>query len=119
MPNSSNFTSMSAAARQGVCGNAAKGLSGAGSTQATATRLGADHNQFSTVAASQGAVLPAANVGEWMSVHNGGANALSVYPNVGGIINGGSVNAAVSVPAGKAAIFIPLDALSWIAIISA
>lgn len=119
MPNSSNFTAMSAATRQGICGNAAKGLSGAGSTQATATKLGADHSQFSTVAASQGAVLPAANVGEWMSVHNGGANALSVYPNLGGTINGGSANAAVSVPAGKAAIFVPLDGMAWLAVISA
>lgn len=119
MPNSANFTAMSAATRQGVCGNAAKGLSGAGTTQATATPLAADHSEFSTVAASQGAVLAAPNVGEWVSIRNGGANALSVYPNVGAKINGGSVNAAVSLPAGKAGIFIPLDALTWIAVISA
>ena len=118
MPNSANFTGMGAATRQAIGGTAAKGLVGAGSTQATATKLGADHNQFFTVALGQGALLPAPNTGEWISVHNGGANALSVYPNVGGAINGGSANAAVSVPAGKAAIFIPLDALTWIAVIS-
>jgi hypothetical protein len=119
MPNSSTFQGLGPVTRQAIGGTIAKSLSASGSTQSTATKIGADHNSFSTVGASQGAVLQAPNAGEWVSVFNGGANALSVYPNLGATINGGSANAAVSVAAGKGAIFIPLDALTWFAVISA
>lgn len=118
MPDSSNYHGMSATARTSLGGTVAKAQTSVGTTQATALKIGSDHTQFTTVAASSGAVLPAPNAGEWRSVFNGGANALTVYPNVGGTINGGSVNAGVSVAAGKGALFIPLDGLTWFAIIS-
>jgi hypothetical protein len=76
-------------------------LTATGSTQATALSLISNFSIFGTVAASTGALL-AAREG---IVVNGGANALTLYPPVGGNINGGATNAGVSVPAGKSAMF--------------
>lgn len=82
----------------------AAGLTALGATQATAYPITADITQFTTVAASTGAVLPASPTpGEDYVVSNFGANALSLYPGLGGKANNGSANAAVSIPAGKTA----------------
>lgn len=90
---------LSAVEAAAICGTVANSLTATGSTQATALALPADVNRFTTVAASTGAILPAMNPGDSMVVFNGGANALSLYPPVGGIINGLSANAAYSVAA--------------------
>jgi hypothetical protein len=66
-------------------------------TQATALQLGSDINVCSTVAASTGVILQAMNPGDEVIVRNGGANALLVYPPVGGTINALSANAGYSV----------------------
>lgn len=77
------------------------GLVALGNSQATALPIQAVFNQFATVAASTGAILPAGlSRNQEIVIRNGGANALSVYPPVGGAINGGTVNAALSVGAG-------------------
>jgi hypothetical protein len=78
-------------------GTVATGLTATGSTQATALALPADINQFTTVAASTGTILPAMNPGDSVNIYNKGANALSVYPPVGGAINAVATNGAYSV----------------------
>jgi hypothetical protein len=80
-----------------ILGTVATGLTAAGTTQATALQLGSDINVCSTVAASTGVILQAMNPGDEVIVRNGGANALLVYPPVGGTINALSANAGYSV----------------------
>jgi hypothetical protein len=90
------------------------GLTALGSSQATAFPLlnGADH-QFTTVAASTGAVLPAAKLADSVSVWNGGASTLSVYPPSGGKVNDTSANSAYSLSAGSGITFFAADLLVW------
>lgn len=90
---------LSAINAQAIQGTVANALTATGSTQGTALALGADLNRFTTVAASTGAILPAMNPGDNMQVFNGGANALLVYPPVGGTINALAANAGYSVAA--------------------
>ncbi len=90
-------------------GIGAGGLTATGSTQATAYQLATPSNEFTTVAASTGAILPApggrVSAGDIVAVYNQGANALSVYPPVGYKIGLAATNAAVSVASGKSALF--------------
>lgn len=76
-------------------------LTATGSTQGTALALVSDFSIFGTVAASTGAILGSRGT---TIVVNNGANTLTLYPPVGGNINGGTLNAGISVPAGKSAI---------------
>jgi hypothetical protein len=78
-------------------------LTAIGSTQITALALVSDFSIFGTVAASTGAILPGRGTS---IVVNNGASTLTLYPPVGGNINGGTLNAGISVPAGKSAIAI-------------
>ena len=90
------------------------GLSAAGSTQATALPLPGDGNIFSTVAASQGAILLDRDIGDVIWVVNGGASALLVYPPVGGQINALAANAGFSLATGRAAKFVRISATRWV-----
>jgi hypothetical protein len=66
-------------------------------TQAGAVALTGANNLVGTVAvANDGVRLPVADVGDVIFVRNGGANTVKIYPPVGGAINGGTVNAAVT-----------------------
>jgi hypothetical protein len=92
----------------------------AGTTQATATAIVDDFSVFSTVAASAGARLPAANAisltaqaGDIYRVVNFGANPLSVYPPTGGNISNAGVNTAISVPVNKTADFYCIGNNIW------
>jgi hypothetical protein len=85
-------------------------LTATGSTQGTALAipLGQDSSIFTTVAASTGALLPGGpgvGIGEEYSVANHGANALLVYPAVGGKIGTLATNAGYSLPAGNGITF--------------
>lgn len=75
-------------------------LTATGSTQGTALALVSNFSLFGTVAASTGAIVP--ERGQYF-VANNGANTLTLYPIVGGNINGGTLNAGISIPAGKSA----------------
>jgi len=77
-------------------GTGATSLTAAGTTQANAAILPADICKFTTVAAGSGCILPACNTGDAGSIYNGGANALLIYPPVGGQINNLAVNTAYS-----------------------
>jgi hypothetical protein len=101
-------------------------LTATGSTLATGLTLSANFNLFGTVAASSGAVLPAAGLSGPVVVYNGGASALSVYPQATEFINAGTAGAAFSVTNAKSAVFYPgmktsvdPDKGAWIAVLSA
>src|SRR6478609_6592597 len=86
------------------------GLTAAGSTQGTALVLPSDFNVVTTTAASTGVILPAVSsqiqVTDTIIVVNHGANALTVYPPVGGKVQVGAANAGLSVASGKTAWFL-------------
>lgn len=95
---------------------ATEGLrSAAGTTQGDAAVLREANTVFTTVAAGQGAVLPASlQVGDEYVVANFGANALLVYPPLGGQINALAVNAGLSVAVGAGARFKQMTATRWV-----
>lgn len=95
------------------------GLSAAGTTQGTATVITKQTNQFTTVAASSGAILPSPEQGEFIFIANAGANALSVYPASGHSINALANNAAFSMAVGKNALFWAATSSKWYALLSA
>lgn len=80
-----------------------------GNNQATACVLNSANTEFTTVAASTGAILPGTTgrvtAGDVLLVVNNGANTLAVYPPVGFRIGTTATNGAVSVPANKTALF--------------
>ena len=77
-----------------ILGDWETGQSAAGTTQATATTLTADHNWIATVTASaNGVILKAAPPGAFMSVTNAdGVDNLSVYPWSGANFNGATAD---------------------------
>lgn len=95
------------------------GLSAAGTNQAGATGITKQTNQFTTVAASSGAILPSPEQGEFIFIANAGANALSVYPASGHSINALANNAAFSMAVGKNALFWAATSSKWYALLSA
>ncbi len=90
------------------------GLTATGTNQATAFPLwpGNVQHEFTTVASGTGAILPTAIPAE-ISIHNAGANTLSVYPPVGGSIDGGSTNAAVTIATGITSTFLVAEPGTW------
>jgi hypothetical protein len=81
----------------GAQNSVATALVATGTTQATALALEADINMFATVAANSGAILPAMNPGDALTVFNGGANSLKLYPPVGAQINAVGANNAYAI----------------------
>lgn len=67
----------------------------AGTTQGTALALTADVVFMSTVAASSGVICPAVVHGT-ITIYNGGANALTIYPPVGNKINATAINGGIT-----------------------
>lgn len=105
---------------QAIVGDVANNLTAAGTTQANALALSAVNNIVTTTAASTGVRLPATNPGDSVTVANLGANALLVYPVVGGAVQSGATNAGFSVPTLKTATFIARDAIgTMVAVLSA
>lgn len=113
-------TSFSAGSATQVVGDVADTLTALGTTQGTALVLSQVINIVTTTAASTGVLLMPSEVGAEVSVYNLGANALLVYPGVGGAINALSANAGFSVGAGKAATFKGrANGTGWVTILSA
>lgn len=100
-----------------VAGERIKTLSAAGTTQATGTAIASNEADVIVVGnndANNGSVLPANCAGKKLVIV-GALNAVAkVYPPVGGSINYGSANAAVSLAARKPGLFVAVDALNWI-----
>jgi hypothetical protein len=90
------------------------GLIATGTTQATAlvTYNNACH-EFGTVASSSGAVLPIGDIPSEVSIFNGGVSSLAVYPPLGGSIDGGSINASISVATLSGVTFWAAGPLTW------
>lgn len=102
-----------------INGQGATGITAAGATQATATVLQADVNVVSTAAAATGVILQALNQGDWIVVRNNGANAVLIYPPVGGTINALASNAGYSVAAGASGLVFCANATTFIGITAA
>lgn len=82
-------------------------IAGTTQTQAGATALTGAVNVIGTVGTtSDGVILPVAEVGDSVFVRNGGANTAKVYPPLGGAVNGGTANAAVTLASGASTTFI-------------
>jgi hypothetical protein len=106
---------LSATAAAAIQGTVANGLVATGTTQATALPLGADNNDFLTVPAGTGALLPAMNPGDDITVYNGGANALLIYPPVGGQIKGLGTNAGYSLATTPLCYVVCISPLQYVA----
>lgn len=120
----------------GVSGGAANAIAGGtnstilgqtatGASQGTAFLCLGSTVEFTTVAASTGALLPAAggnsrvSTSDCITIVNNGANSLSVYPPVGFKIGTTATNGAVAVAAGKAGVFMARGDGNYFAIVSA
>lgn len=97
----------------------ASGLTAAGTTQGTALAITNQTNEFTTVAAGSGGILPSPEQGEFIFVQNSGANALNVYPATGHSINALAANTAFSLAAAKNAIFWAATSTKWYVNLSA
>jgi hypothetical protein len=86
-----------------LSGDVQTGVTATGTTQATAVPAYGDLVVVTTAAASTGVIMagPAFGPGDTQTIINQGANAVLVYPPVGGTINALSANAGFSVGAGK------------------
>ena len=91
----------------------AAAVSSAGTNQSGATELSSVYNIVTTVTAGQGVKLPSAAAKLTYTVVNTTATSLLVYPNLSDKINGGTVDVAVTVPAGTTATFVAKDATDW------
>lgn len=89
-------------------------VTAAGSTQGTATALTVQLSHVTTVALNTGVILPTpVAAGLRITIRNGGANALNVYPHTGGNIAGTGTNVAISVDVGTVLDFISFDTTNW------
>ena len=110
---------ISAGQAKAINGDTASALTAAGTTQGTGYAINAGCVVFSTVAASSGATLPACEIADEVYVYNGGANGLTVYPDLGAQINGVAVNGGVTCPTATAMLFKRITTTRWIAMMSA
>lgn len=110
----------SAAAANAIVGTVASGLTATGSSQADALAISAEVNEYTTVAASTGAILPAnCNTGDSIFVYSIGAQTLTVYPPVGETINAIAAGSGFSVATAKTAIFVKVNATRWASLLTA
>jgi hypothetical protein len=93
------------------------GIVAAGNSKATAFQLpaGVQFYEVDTVAASAGVLLPAAKQGQWISVFNNGANALSVYGRGTDTINAQATATALSLVAPATAAGVGSNAIFYCA----
>lgn len=83
-----------------MCESIDAGITATGSTAAGAAPLVSNINILGTVAASSGVSLPIITApGATVRVYNSTATVAEVYPPLGGTINGGSINAGVTLAA--------------------
>jgi hypothetical protein len=87
------------------------GLTGTGSSQGTSYPISTKYSVFSTVALNAGALLPV-NMDD-VYIRNTGANGLLIWPPVGYSVDGGSVNASVSISANTTARYVKDAAGNW------
>ena len=106
-----------------VGGVTAQAVSGSSQTDATLIPLGT-HFYVSTSSSNQGCILPPGTgstdglaVGDWGTLANNTSNTIKLYPPTGGIFNGGSANAAVSLTTKQNCLWWKLDATNYATLI--
>jgi hypothetical protein len=91
----------------------------AGTTQADASSMVADHVWIATDAtAGQGLIVRPGNENDVRTVCNPNAVAIKVYPPSGGTFNAGSADIPVVLPPSGSAFFVCIDAVSYTAVLS-
>lgn len=100
------------------------GVTSAGTTsQANSTAIGSDdsYTRVDTAAAAGGVRLPVPTgvLDTRVVNHAGATNAVLLFPATGGKINGLAANASLSIPVGKAALAISVNATDWVVFLSA
>lgn len=91
----------------------------AGGNQATGYAITAQYTNFTVVATDGDSVtLPGAAIGLVYVVKNNGVSKMSLYPATSDTINGGSVNAAITVPPGGSVLLRAVSAVDWQADVS-
>lgn len=93
----SGISAVQASAIQGTVESAATATGS--SSQTGSYPLKADITYFTTVPANSGALLPTMNPGDSLTIFNGTATALLLFPPVGGALNKLSTNASYSIAA--------------------
>lgn len=94
---------------QAINGTVAQTFSAAGTTSGTATAISVTHTYVTTAAEGSGAILPASNVGDELTVCNSTDNGMYVYPVSGYKINGKTLNYPLYLPAHQTAAFVCVD----------
>lgn len=85
------------------------------SSQANSFAIVNDITIFTVAASNSGARLPStAGPGDSFTIANYDANTMVIFPPVGGIINGGSLNASVNLTTKKSADCVCIDNLNFI-----
>lgn len=92
-------------------------MAATGTTQATAAEVTADKVLVTTVTAAAAAViLPPGNLDQEQVIINGqGTHTLFVYPRTGGKLNNATADTAVELPPYKAARFVGVSSVDWMA----
>lgn len=91
----------------------------AGTTQATAAPMVADHVSVTDTVNGAGLILPAANASDWFTACNEDtADSFLIYPPVGSAFNGKTVDTPLTMPPGAAALFVFTSPTKIIAIFS-
>ena len=103
----------------GVLYTVGSALTATGTLQSDAYAIVYAVNEFTTVAANTGAVLPSSNTGMTILIYNGGANPLKVYPHSGATINSLATNAAMLLAKSTTVQLTCVSATRWIGVLSA
>jgi len=110
---------LSAGNAKAINGDVASGLTATGTNQATALAINAGVVVFGTVAGSTGAILPSGEISDDVWLYNGGANALTIYPDSGSKINEQATNGGVSLATATSMLLKKVTTTKWIGILSA
>ena len=103
-----------------INGRVAATVSAAGTTLSDATQLDSTTNYLSTVAASTGVKLFNGEIGDTMTVYNGGANPVVVYPHSStGTINQLSAGTGHTLATSTRADYTRVTSTKWIVSLSA
>lgn len=108
------MSKLSAVDRLRTFGDVATGIAAAGTTQAAATVLPADHCTVTaaTQGSADGVVMKDGNAGSTRTVANHTSGSIVVYPPSGASLNGSTANVGITLPTKKAALLFFLTSLT-------
>jgi hypothetical protein len=107
---------LAAQAAQNIVGSVSNNQTATGSSsQANSFAIASDITIFTVAASNSGARLPSTlSAGDIVTIANYDANTMLIYPPVGGILNGGSLNASVNLVTKKSADCQCIDNLNFL-----